>query len=617
MSCLPPALLAGTLLAVIPMLNELGLPAPSAAEVLGATSAARSTAYRYKAAIEQALPGFERPTGRPAKPPEPPPEPALLREVHRRVVTRIADHPGGIAGTGARRVYADSYRHFVLELWADYPQLGLAELAGATGVAETTLRSWTRGGQQQVKPQGNLAAVTRPTPTIPQVESILAAYKRWKGPFGAFCDHVQLHLRIPFGRAVIGDILEAQGVRLRRRRGRWRPDTSATRGGFETFGAGLQWQADGTELAVEINGVRWVCNLELMVDSHTDAFVGASIRATEDSAAVTEAFADGITTTGAPPIAVLLDNKPSNHTDAVQQALGRTLRIRARPYQPTDKPHVEGAFGLFRQDLPELHITATTPEQLALQVAALVVTAWARAANHRPRAGRGGRSRVELYGDQPTEEQIAEAEKALRARLRKQKRARQTRARRQDPVTHEILDVAFERLGLDDPERHHRTVIASWPLDDIVAGIAVFEGKRNAGSLPEGVDASYLAGIVRNLAMQREGMEIAEALLRARLDARDRVFAHLERQRDELEEEGPDPEDLVKDTIDRALAVERRIDRLFWLQVTADTIRAEEPITHKHLLRVAARRIHATYKITKLERLRATRFLFAKVVPIR
>jgi hypothetical protein len=246
-----------------------------------------------------------------------------------------------------------------------------------------------------------------------------------------------------------------------------------------------------------------------------------------------------------------------------------------------------------------------------------VVTAWARAANHRPRADRGGRSRVELYGDEPTEEQIAEADKALRARLCKQERARRTRAMRQDPIAHAILDDAFARLGLDDPERHYRTVIASWLLDDIVEGIAVFEGKRNAGSLPEGVDASYLAGIVRNLAYQREGMEIAEALLRARLDARDRVLAHLERQRELLEDEGPDPEELVKDTVDRALAVERRIDRLFWLQVTADTIRAEEPSTHKHLLRVAARRIHSTYKIAKKERLRATGFLFAKVVPIR
>jgi hypothetical protein len=598
MSCLPPALLAGILLSAIPLLKELGLPAPSATEVLEATPAAKSSAYRYKAAIEEILPDLARPSGRPSSPPEPSPEPALLRAVHGRVLAWLADHPGGIAGTAARRIYADGYRHLVLELWAEHRELGLAELSEATGVAETTLRAWARGEHCHVRAPENPATVVRPTPTIPQVETILAAWKGWSGSFTAFCDHVQRHLRIPFARAIIGDVLEAHGVRLPKQRGRWRPDTSATRGGFETFGAGLQWEGDGAELVVQINGLHYLCNLELLVDSHTDAFVGASVRPTEDSAAVADAFADGVTTTGAPPIAVLLDNKPSNHTEAVQQALGSTLRIRARPFQPTDKPHVEGAFGLFRLDLPELCITATTPEQLALQIATLVATAWARAANHRPRADRGGRSRAQLYlAEPPTEEQIAEAEKALRARLRKQERARRTRAMRQDPIVHALLDDAFARLGLDDPERHHRTAIASWPLDDIVEGIAIFEGKRNADTLPEDADASYLAGIVRNLSRQREGMEIAEALLRARLDAHDRMLAHLQDQRDKLEEQGPDPEDLVKDTVDRALAAERRIDRLFWLQVAADTIRVEGPGSYKLLLRIAARRIHATYKV--------------------
>lgn len=110
-------------------------------------------------------------------------------------------------------------------------------------------------------------------------------------------------------------------------------------------------------------------------------------------------------------------------------------------------------------------------------------------------------------------------------------------------------------------------------------------------------------------------MEIAEALLQARLDARDRILAHLQRQRTVLEEESPDPEGLVKDTVDRALAAQRLIDRFFWLQVAADTILAENHTTHKHLLRIAARRIHATYRIPHRDRLAAARSLFAKVLP--
>ena len=107
-------------------------------------------------------------------------------------------------------------------------------------------------------------------------------------------------------------------------------------------------------------------------------------------------------TTEDPPLAVLLDNKPSNHADEVVLALGDTLKLRSRPYTPTDKPHAEGAFGLFKREAPPLVIDAATPEQLAAEIARLVATTWARAANHRPRLDRNGDSRAKLFGDADT-----------------------------------------------------------------------------------------------------------------------------------------------------------------------------------------------------------------------
>ena len=47
--------------------------------------------------------------------------------------------------------------------------------------------------------------------------------------------------------------------------------------------------------------------------------------------------------------------------------------MRSRPYTPTDKPQVEGAFGLFSQEAPALTLHATTPEELAAEVVRLVV----------------------------------------------------------------------------------------------------------------------------------------------------------------------------------------------------------------------------------------------------
>jgi len=74
-----------------------------------------------------------------------------------------------------------------------------------------------------------------------------------------------------------------------------------------------------------------------------------------------------------------------------------------------------------------------------------------------------------------------------------------------------ILDDAFARLGLLDPTRHIRDAIACYPRDAIVDAIAIFTGKRTAGTLPDGVDARYLLGIARNVPHLHQADPITEA----------------------------------------------------------------------------------------------------------
>lgn len=616
MSTLSPALAAGLVLAAICVLEDHKLPAPTASAALNAIGASRTTAYKAKAGIEAALPDLLRPPGRPAAPP--PERPADMDALHGAVVTFLFDHPGAVSGSQARRDYSARFQVFVLELCEAHPEVPLEQLAKAVLVPLPTLKDWLRGERPQVATPVNLATLADPAPA--RIQAVLDAWERWTNKhrgFRAFCDHVSFHLRIPFGRKHVSDILTAHGVRIPKRRGR-PPDASANRGGFLTFYPNAQWVGDGAQLDVHLNGQRITVNLELLVDTHSGAFTGASIRPTEDAAAVTEAFTDGVATTGAPPVALLLDNKPSNHGAEVDAALGDTIRVRSRPYVPTDKPHVEGAFGLFKQEAPPMVLDATTPEQLAMGVAALVVTTWLRAVNHRPRADRDGKkSRVDLFRDAaPTADDIAHARQALLERQRKQEAARQTRQRRQDPVVRALLDAAFARLGLDDPQAHLRIGIASWPLEAVVNGIAIFEGKKKAGTLPNGVDGRYLRGIVKNLAEEAEVWYIAEALLRERLAARDLALAHLGRQRDALEDDADDAPDLVKAFIDKALATTRGIDRTFWLLATADVINDMDLAEHKRLLLLAARRTHATRAVPHDQRLAAVRFLFAKVIVV-
>lgn len=131
--------------------------------------------------------------------------------------------------------------------------------------------------------------------------------------------------------------------------------------------------------------------------------------------------------------------------------------------------------------------------------------------------------------------------------------ARRTREQRCRPHVLALLDEHFTRLGLLDPQRHVRIAIAGYSLDAILAGLAIFDAKKRADTLPEGVDARYLLGIVRNVAAKAEGEHFARAMLDLRIEARDRMLAPLLVARDAICT-GDDAARVSAECIDRALA---------------------------------------------------------------
>lgn len=600
---------AGLVLAALPHLDQHGLSGPSASEAIAALGASRSAAYAARHQLEEGLSELFRRPGRPLKEQVQDPVPD---EVSSAVVRFLMDHPGCVTGSSTRRSYTEAYQGFVLELHNAHDALGLEGFAMRVGVPVPTLKDWLRRACPTAEPADEPHVAKSVGPTVAHVETVLAAWRSWSGKFHPFCHHIRHHHRLTLSRKHISDVLSAHGIRIPKRRGR-APDAAALRGGVEAFFSGAQWVGDGTELTVQVDGMPYTVNLELNVDIASGAFVGASVRPTEDAAAVVEALHDGVVTTGSPPLALTLDNKPSNHAAEVEAALGdATVKLRPRPYTPTDKAHVEGAFGLFKQCAPDL-VVATEPTTLAAQVAALVFIVWARATNHRPRLDRDKHSRVELYqGSQPSDEQIAAAKARFAERLAQQKKAQEIRRRKQDPVARAALDHAFGRLGLQDDEGTLRAAIACWPLDAVLAGIAIFEGKRSLGTLPKGVDGRYLRGIVMNLATEAESMAIANALLDERLRARDHALRNLQTDRERIEADtDQDLEERVKRYVARATHADRELDRLWWLRATAD-IATDRP----DLLRLAARHISATHAMSAKARQRAIRFLFAKAVPV-
>lgn len=605
-----PVVKAGVLLIARRFAEEHDLPRPTAAAVLEATGAGKTRAYELADELFRLLPSLERPPGRPAAPVAEDTPPSDVETIAHEVIDYLIAHPGCVTGD-ARRRYADGYRQFVLELRERFAAMAASVFANAVRVPEGTLAEWLAAAAGPKAPA--IAAPEPPPPdTTPlRIQTILATWQTWQGPFTKFCDYVSRELRIPYGRTFISTVLALHGVRRPSRRPGRSPDELALRDAFITFFPGAQWIGDGMQVPVEVNHKRFTFNLELDVDGYSAALVGANVGAEEDSAAVIGAFRDGVETTGAPPLALLLDNRESNHTDDVDAALGDdTMKIRATLGRAQNKAHVEGAFGLFAQTAPPLRLAAETPGELARQALVLAVTIWARTLNHKPRNDRGGRSRVELYrDDKPTADQVAAAKLALEARRRQQEKAHETMRAREDPIVNAVLDREFLRLGLVDPDGNTKRAIARYPLDAILPGIAIFEGKRDAHTLPDDAGARYLLGIVRNVAQRREDRAMTDALVRLRIEARDAALAHLESMRRNILRDVASPTDRISTLLRSALDAEPLLDHRFWLRAVADVIAAEPAAIQLSLFEHAARSIRAAYRVQHDRRQDAIIFL--------
>ncbi|MCP3958161.1 MAG: transposase family protein [bacterium] len=612
-----PVVKAALLLVARALLVHLGFPCPKVSEILAVTGAGRSRAYELARAIPAAVTGLVRPPGRPALEHESSP-PDVRCELRDKVIAFLIEHPGCVTTRGRRRRYSDDYHRFVLELAEKSEELSegaFADFAEAVAVPLPTLRDWLRAPVPEAEPPDD-ETVDQQDAASARIETVLNEWKQWTGGFVPFCDHLREHLRIEWGLTMIAGILEKAGVRLPRKRGRSRRD-GTLRGAFETFFPGAQWAGDGSTMTVEIGPCRFTFNVELLVDADSGAFVGLSVRDEEDAAAVIEAFDDGVKTAESSPIAIELDGRPSNHCDKVKEETGETIVIRSTPKKPQSNPHVEGAFGLFKQIAPPLVVVGNDRKEIARQIVALVFVTWARTLNNKPRSDRGGATRVELYNEtEPTAEQVERVRKALLERQRRQERRLEKAKARMDPAVRAVVDEQWSKLDLDDPDGRVRDAIAGFPLDAVLAAIATFEAKKTKGTLPPSVDARYLLGIVRNISQTDEGQAITEALLRIRLEARDSMLARLAAARDTMLASTKDTDSRIRAAIAHAMEAHRNLDRLFWLQLAANLITEQNDSPHLDLVRSASRRIHACFAVPYWDRLAAVRFLAEQVVSL-
>lgn len=583
----------------------------TAAGAITLFGASRSQAYEMLGRLEDAIGTLCDLPGRPRE--SPAPDAALA--VTQSVLDFLLAHPGAARTGQIRTSYSDAFRRHVLDLAAPAAighELTREQLADAARIPLGTLGDWLR----QPDLPGSTSA---PPPAVDgldvrqaHVGTILAEWRQWHGTFTAFCEHLRFDHRVPYGTTFIGTVLHAAGQR--QRRGRPQSQAPWSTGTFRTFFPGAQWLGDGTTIAIWLNTQCFVFNVEAMCDPASDALVGITVSDTEDERAVIETFEAACLTTGSGPIALTLDNRPSNFTPGVVDAIDPTVLLAATPGRGQAKAPLEGGFGLFQQTAPPLVIQGRTPREIARSVLALTMTLWAWARNGRPRTWLGGRTPRDFYRDaKPTPEEIREVEDYLRELGRRQERIRLTRAARLDPVRIALLTEGLAQLGIQDPDGSIARQLAGYSRDAIVRGLAAYKAKRDAGTLPASADPHrYLGGIIRNLHDRQELELTGRHLLDLRLRLGDLTLTPLESEAERLRESRP-AVGLPQEFVDKALCAKSTIEFRFWSTAAAKSIAALPPLAGRGLYSGLNRRIAASFLTARDRRADLTDALAAAV----
>ena len=567
---------------------------PSAEEILERVGAGRSQAYAMKARLEEVLATLAGQAGRPASAP---PAGSRLLEVSRSIQEYLMSNPGAAYLCNGRYEYTDAFRKFIVGLLSD--RLTVSDLAKATEIPLGTLKEWFH----RREPSEPI-----PEKTLRQVHhhQIITLYRAWKGSFVAFCKMVRQQHRLNYGMTAISTLLHEVGLRHRKKHRKQAPWSAGT---YRKLFPGAQWLGDGS--TIKVHGIEVKCgdqtfrfNLEAILDVASNAVVGMAVTESEDEAAVLAAFQDAVATAGQAPEALSLDNRPSNHTETVVEVLEQenTTLLATTLGRGQSKAPLEGTFGLFNQDLPELRMTGETARDRARSFLEVAFCSWARGRNGRPRKKLDGRSPAEYYKAQlPTEEEKAEARRWIAELKRRQQEMRRTREQRADQEKLAFLKETLLAFGIPDPSNHQAVNLAYYSREAILTGVSTFQAMLQAGTVPDGADpARYLGGIIRNLHEELELSLTTEFQLQNRVRFRDICLRSLLRRNEEILHQLHPPDRLLSILVDQALSAPCAIDFHFWSARCAEVLAAEPGRTD--LYRCATRRITTAYRADRLRK---------------
>lgn len=596
----------------------------TAIEAIELAGAGRSQAYAMLGRLRAGIETLARPAGRPA---EPKASEDKLVKLAKSVISFLKQHPGCCTDSGGRCFYHDDFRRFVVDQFApgglavDIP---VGRVADAIDLPLGTLKDWLHAALSAPASTGDSEHHDQPAEAVfsttqPQIATLLVEYPNWKGTLSGFCEYARSELALPFGRRFITTVLSAAGLHTPNARNR--PHQAPwSHGAMRRDFPGMQWFGDGKQITIVLRGQRFTFNLEAFVDGATAATVGAIVSATEDARAVVDAFHDGLCTVeGQVPMAITLDNRPSNDAPEVEQALSCCELLHSTPARGQSKAPVEGAFGLFEQMLPSpMVVVGDSDAHIAASIGELVSRAFFLGRNGRPSRRLGSCTPANSYMNGcPTEEQTEAAKQWILELRRREEVARNTRLRRTDPVRRELLRRELRRLGIDDPKGKVALSLAGYSMDAILAGIAIFEAKLQRGTLPQDcLPDRYLGGIIRNVE-EREFLErMGRRLLELRLDVSDSQLAPFRAQAADIDAGAHGPAERARQFVQRALQADSTMEFRFWSSRALDAIAVVPPSETAALCIHLRRMIAASFRVDIRRRERFLADLMAAAEPV-
>jgi hypothetical protein len=559
--------------------KQLGVrPDASIAELTREADRNRTYVYEVADRVLAALAMVaSTPPGRPEKATSDTPAatiPGLLLE--NRVLRFRIEHPDAcVVGPCSRHEYSARFRRFILEIrdaWGG----SLEEFAAHVGLPPDTIRDWLDADRRGLTPP-----IPEPKPPVEVpcdatdlVRRVATLFAAWEGSTREFIrDAARRFCLVP-----------AQVVRLLRILGCIRPYRRSTsrfrhRGSTRQLSPGSVLVSDGTTIGVAIIGESEIVdvNWQGTVDQATGCHTAIVVTDEESADSLIDAHQDSCDFLGRHPLALIHDNKPcyaSCHDSGsfYSTCFHPTELIAATLERPENKAVVEGAFGLFSQQVGLLLIDATDSQSLARSVVAEVVRAWAAGRDHSPHPDFDGRSRREVLREHcPSAEQI-ERDLAFLRRLKS--RHEQARRPRLYEDSRRLLDHLFSEWGLldKDPRARLRSFLSRFCPDAIRRAAAVVFAKLHRHAIDLDHLDRYLTKVVQNMQDQID-LEVAEReLLRLCQLQRTTWTKDAQADLDSLRAQGLAPLELAKALAESAAFGALPIEGLFWTQALLENL---------------------------------------------